>query len=170
MLDGYKRKLGSRERRLLRLAYENGYLDAKRQNNESITRAFGFWCWRMRVPMVWFERHSPRSRYGRVHLDMFSTPHMLTESGQKAIAGLTAVHAPESRAEISAHDVCWEHVPIHRLGQLAAAVYRAATRTSHYELNQIKLRSLDLRREKVADFAPRRPVSTAGDLPIAAVG
>src|SRR5271157_753438 len=61
--------LGGRQRARLRAARENGYLNARCAAHQLLVQAFSLWCWRLRIPMVWLEYRTPRSRYGRVHLD-----------------------------------------------------------------------------------------------------
>ena len=80
------------------------------------------WCWRLHLPVVWTERLSPRSRYGRVRVDLFTTPYRLTAEGQVELQEI----APG--AVTSPHDARWEHVALRDLDWLAAAAVRIATR------------------------------------------
>ena len=122
-------QLAGRQRTRLRVARENGYLDARCAVNQRLVETFSLWCWRLKIPMVWLELCTPRSRYGRVRLDMFTTANMLTDAGQ---AGMQAL----GPARTSPHDACWERVPAGELHRLASSVFRAATRAGNYEPNR----------------------------------
>jgi hypothetical protein len=123
-------QLTGRQRRRLRLARENGYLNAACRDPRKLLEAYSRWCWRLRIPVVWSERHSPRSRYGRVRLDLYTTAIRLTAAGQAELQDL----AP--RASMSPHDARWEHVPVRDLDRIAAAVFRACTRAANYQPNR----------------------------------
>ena len=144
--------LTPRERRRLQLAHENGYLDATCRDNRAIVKAHGLWCWRLKVPMVWFERHSPRSRFGRLRLDMLTTPNMLTGAGQSALKSLGDIQA-------SPHDALWERVPLPRLRKMAHAAFRAAVQAGNYRLNRAPLAKIDARRAGSLQVAPRKVAS-----------
>ncbi len=99
-------------------ARERGYLNAQRQPD--LIAAHSQWCWRLRIPVLWMERCSPYSRFGRVRLDLFTTPRALTASAQEelgALAGRFGTGPPR----ITAHDACWERVPLARMEDLAGA-------------------------------------------------
>src|ERR1035437_4453053 len=130
---------GGRERTRLRLARENGYLDARRPENQRMVRAYGMWCWRLKIPTVWFERQTRYSKYGRVHLEMFTTANRLTASGMAEMAYLGAT-------PFSPHDACWSRVPLPRLDEVARTILRAAIRVGNYEPNRPKLVNIDIRR------------------------
>lgn len=119
-----------RERRRLSLARENGYLNAHCRDGRKLLAAYAQWCWRVRIPVVWSERCSPRSRYGRVRLDLFTTPNRLTADCQADMKCLS------KRATTSPHDARWERVPLGDLDRLAAAVFRASTRPGNYRFNR----------------------------------
>lgn len=121
-------ELSGRDRSLLDRARENGYLNASSGSRPDLIRAHGFWCWKLRLPLVCFQRNSPRSKYGTVHLDLFTTPHLLTAQGQSNLAGL------RPGATISPYDGMWTNVPLAELEPLARAAYRIATRRGNYEL------------------------------------
>jgi hypothetical protein len=131
--------LAGRQRARLRLARENGYLNARCAAHQLLVQAFSLWCWRLRIPMVWLEYRTPRSRYGRVHLDMFTTSNRLTAAGQAEMVAL-------GQARASPHDACWERVPLRDLERLASSVLRAAVRPGNYEPNRLKLVA-DVRRQ-----------------------
>ena len=131
-------RLTGLERRRLRLARENGFLDAACRDHQALVKAYGLWCWRLRIPMVWFERQSRYSRYGLLHLEMLTTPHTLTVTGQ---ATLTAL-AP---TRVSAHEAAWRRVPRAALAGLAHSAFRAAVHAGNYQLNPPQLRKVDLR-------------------------
>jgi hypothetical protein len=141
-----------RERRRLQQARENGYLDATCHDNRAIVKAHGLWCWRLKLPMLWFERRSPRSRFGNLRLDMLTTPNMLTGAGQ---AALKALGTPK----LSQHDAIWERVPLPRLEQLAHAAFRIAIQSRYYRPNRTQLTKIDTRRGKPLKLVPRKVAS-----------
>ncbi len=78
--------------------------------------------------MVWLERRTPCSRYGRVQLEMFTTTSELTAGGQDR---LNAICAPGNAAKwtrVSDHGACWDHVVLPNAREVARAVFRAAIR------------------------------------------
>lgn len=120
--------LTARLRTLLDRARQNGYLAISRGSRSELLRAHGFWCWKLRIPIVCYERNSPASRFGSVRLDLFTTPWQLTGPAQAELANL----APG--CIISPYDGVWKNVPTKELESLARAVYRLATRRGSYEL------------------------------------
>lgn len=104
-------------------------MDARCAAPADVTRAHAFWCWRLRLPLVVMERKSPRSRFGRVTLDLFPTAHALTRRGQAEMERLGAVR-------VSPHDAVWEDVPAARIEEVARTVLRAATRPGNYEVRK----------------------------------
>lgn len=123
-------RLTGRQCRRLNLARENGYLNASWRDRRTLLDAYARWCWRLRIPVVWSERCSPRSRYGRVQLDLFTTPHRLTADCQADMQCL----AP--RATTSPHDARWDRIPLGDLDRVAAAVFHASTRPENYQPNR----------------------------------
>ncbi len=119
-----------RERSRLRRARESGYLNAACGSQQAMRDAHSFWCWRLRIPVVWFERLSPHSRYGRVRVDLFTTPNVLNERGTNELRGLGG-RLPVS---ITSHDVTWPRVPLHQMEDLARKALRAALRAGNYEV------------------------------------
>jgi hypothetical protein len=120
--------LTGRARSLLDRARVNGYLNANSEFRPALIRAYGFWCWKLRVPLISFQRNSPRSRFGSVHLDLFTTPHVLT--GQ----GLTELATLPGHATLSPYDGVWTNVPTSDLETVARSAYRIATRRGSYTL------------------------------------
>jgi hypothetical protein len=118
-------QLTGRQRRRLRLARENGYLNAACSDARKLLAAYARWCWLLRIPVVWSERRSPYSRYGRVGLDLYTTSHRLTADGQADMQAFGIC------ARASPHDARWERVPLCDLDRLSAAVFRASTRAAN---------------------------------------
>jgi hypothetical protein len=137
MPDQSELHLTGRQRRRLRLARENGFLDAGCPNPDALLQAYGLWCWRLRIPMVWLERQTPHSRYGVVHLEMMTTPHRLNGAGEAALQALSPVR-------ISANEGAWQGIPRKGLAKLGNAVFRAAIRAGNYELSAGQVRTVDL--------------------------
>ena len=130
--------MNGRERTRLRKARENGYLDACCKLNGALVHAYGLWCWRLKIPMVWLERRTRYSRYARVQLEMFTSANRLGVAGQ---AGMNAICAPgnaAARTRVSAHNACWDHVAMPNATELARAVFRAAIRPQNYERNEYR--------------------------------
>jgi hypothetical protein len=144
-----------RLRRHLSLARENGYLNAATADRQKLLGTYARWCWHLRIPVVWSERCSPRSRYGRVHLDLFTTPHRLTADCQADMQSL----APHSTT--SPHDARWDRIPLRDLDRLAAAVLRASTRPGNQQPNRARSPALPARlpAAKVVCFDQSRAAS-----------
>jgi hypothetical protein len=100
---------------------------------------YGAWCWNLKVPLVWSERRSPRSRYGRIHLDMFTTAQMLTAAAQAEMKALGANFSVRA----SPHDACCNFVPMRDLERLARTVLRTALRSGNSEPNRVKIASIE---------------------------
>ena len=113
----------------LNLARERGFLNAVCQNPAPLLRAYARWCWHLRLPVVWTERLSPYSRFGRVRLDLFTTPYRLSAEAQMKLRDL----APG--AATSPHDGCWMRVRRQDLDRLAASVLRIILSSGSLQLN-----------------------------------
>jgi len=153
-------KLGGRAHKRLAVARENGYLDGRCRNSREVVEAYGLWCWRLKIPCVWFRRQTPRSKYGRIRVEMFTTANMLTVQGQVEVKTLCAASSAGGREMVSPHDVCCDRVPLRNLDQLAHSIFRATTRNGNYEPNRPKLLSIDSRKSaKLFKLEPPRAVS-----------
>jgi hypothetical protein len=120
-----------RQNRRLCLARDLGYLDARRRDTVQLIQPFGLWCWRMKLPMVWFERRSPRSRFGHLHADLMTTAEELSPATQELLAGLGAT--------VSASDAHWSHVPLADLPRLARTVFRELRHSVSYRRSRPSL-------------------------------
>lgn len=129
--------MNGRERTRLRRAREDGYLDACCRDNRALVHMYGLWCWRLKLPMVWVERRTPCSRYGRVQLEMFTTANRLTAGGQSRMNVLCVPGNAAKWTRVSAHDASWDHVALPNAPEVARAVFRAAIRPENYERNQV---------------------------------
>jgi hypothetical protein len=127
--------MNGREQSRLAKARENGYLDARCKENQPLVRAYGMWCWRLRIPMVWLERRSPYSAFGRVQLEMFTSANRLTAAGRAVMQDVCAPGNTARWTQISAHDARWDHVAMPNAPELARTVFRAASRPENYERN-----------------------------------
>jgi hypothetical protein len=116
----------------LQLAQQKGFLNARCLQNPELVRAYGLWCWQMAVPMVWFERCSPNSRFSRVHLEMLTTPFMLSVSGHAALIALSASLVKARDATISPHGAVWDRVPLADTAAFARSIFRAVRRAGSY--------------------------------------
>src|ERR1035441_9455230 len=125
--------MNARQRSRLRKARENGYLDACCRDHRALVHAYGLWCWRLKIPMVWLGGGTPLSRDPGVQREMFPSANRLTAGGQ---AGMRAICAPGNAARwtrVSPHDACWDHVALPNARELAHVVIRAAIRPEKYE-------------------------------------
>ena len=125
--------MNGREQTRLCKARESGFLDARCPENRLLLQAFGMWCWRLKLPMVWLERRTRYSRYARVKLEMFTSNNRLTQRGRER---LEAVCAPGNRAvwtNISEHQAAWDHVAQASAMELAKSVFRASVNSGNYE-------------------------------------
>lgn len=125
-----------RGRARLERARQAGYLDATCALPPGLTHAHGQWCWRLRVPLIWCERNSRRSKLGRVHLDLFTTANLLTRRGIAELAAAASRFDVRGRVAISPADGIWEDVPLDRIDELCRTVYRIVTRLGNYEARQ----------------------------------
>jgi hypothetical protein len=145
------------EKRRLRLARENAYLDARRPDSQRIAKSYGAWCWRLKIPLVWYERESPRSRYGRVSLDLFTTPNILTTAGQGAMKEIPSSLKTPALAKVSPNDATWDHVPVRKLEEFAKAAFRTALKPNHYRPNRAKLLRMESAKPgKLIRMMPRK--------------
>ncbi len=120
-----------RTRGRLQKARELGYLNAA--CDPRLAGLHSQWCWRLKIPVIWMERRSPHSRFGRVHLDLFTTPRALTPAGRAALRDLTERLGIGGAVAVSSHDACWDRVPLRQLEHLAGAVFRAVNRPGNYQ-------------------------------------
>ena len=120
--------MNGRERSRLRRAREDGFLDACCRDNRELVHAYGLWCWRLKLPMVWLERRTPSSRYGRVKLEMFTTTNQLSTEGQERMNAICVPGNAAKWTRVSPHDACWDHVALPNAREVARAVFRAAIR------------------------------------------
>jgi hypothetical protein len=122
-------RLTGRERRRLRLGRENGYLNATCRNHQTLLSAYTRWCWHLRIPVVWVERRSPYSRYGRVRLDLYTSQLRLSPAGEAELRALAI------RSSTSPHDGRWDFIPLRDLDRLARLVFRGAARPENHQPN-----------------------------------
>jgi hypothetical protein len=118
----------------LRTAMERGFLNARCRNRVELLRAYGLWCWRMGLPMVWFEPRSPHSRLSRVHLDLFTTSGTLSLRGHVALIAVSAGSVPARHGSISPHAAVWDRVSPKVAAELARTVFRTVRRAGNFEL------------------------------------
>jgi hypothetical protein len=148
--------LSGRDRRRLQLAHEKGYLDARCASGPKLLRAHGKWCWRLKLPVVWFERQTPHSKFGRVYLELFTTPNILTAAGEAELQEL-ATRYSGSRVQVTPNDARWERVRLDAAEKLANAVFRATLRVGNYRLSASKLGNADaVTPGKLLRMLPRR--------------
>ena len=106
----------------------------------------------MKLPMIWFERKTPHSRFGRLRLEMLTTPNVLTGAGQSALKEV-------GEGKISAHDAVWELVPLKRAAKMAHAAFRTAIHVKHYRVNRTPVSKIDTRRKRSLKLVPRERAS-----------
>ena len=130
--------MNGRERTRLRKAREDGFLDARCADNQALVHAYGLWCWKLKIPLVWLERRSAHSKYGRVKLEMFTSTNRLTAGGQSGMKGVCAPGNAARWTRVSPHDACWDHVALANVRELAHAVFRAAIRPENHERYELR--------------------------------
>jgi hypothetical protein len=113
---------------------ESGVLNARGRQRDELLRAHGLWCWRMGLPMVWFEPRNPRSRLSRVHLDLFTTPGRLSVSGQAALIALSSRYVAAAHGSISAHAATLDRVGASDVAEFARGIFRVVRRAGNFEL------------------------------------
>ena len=128
--------MNAREQARLRKAREDGYLDARGPENRALLQAFGMWCWRLKLPMVWLERRSRYSRYAMVKLEMFTSNNRLNDRGRERLQTVCAPGNLAGSTNISAHQATWDHVARSNARELARAVFRASVTGANYERNE----------------------------------
>ena len=136
------------------MAREAGYLDATCPSNQAVVKAYTLWCWRLRLPALWFERRTPYSRCGRLRLDMFTTPNRLTPDGHAALEALCAGLGLRGETAVSPHGAAWDRVPRAGLAALAHAAFRTVLRVGNQQLNRPRLAPVAARRPLVRPFPP----------------
>jgi hypothetical protein len=147
---------GGRDRRRLQLAREKGYLDARCASGPKLLRAHGKWCWRLKLPVVWFERLTPHSRFSSVYMELFTTPNTLTAAGEAELHELGARHAG-SQVRVTPNDARWERIRMDATEKLANAVFRATVRRGNYRISASKLTNADaVTPRKLLRMLPRR--------------
>jgi hypothetical protein len=117
----------------LREAWESGVLNARCQRREELLRVYGRWCWRMGLPMVWFEPRSRSSRLSRVHLDLFTTAERLSVQGRAALIALSARYVPAEHGSVGIHEAVWDHVGPSQAAEFARSVFRVVRRAGNCE-------------------------------------
>ena len=130
--------MNGRQKTRLRQAREQGYLDARCPENVALLQAFGMWCWKLKLPMVWIERRTRYSRFARVRLDMFTCGNCLTAAGQEYLKFLSALGNGAISARVSAHDAVWDRVAPARVREAAHSVLRAALQGPNVGRNEVR--------------------------------
>ena len=82
----------------------------------------------MAIPLIWYERRSPHSRFSRVHLEMLTTPGSLTVAAHAALIAISAPLVEARYGTISPHGAVWDRVPAGAAADFARAVFRAVRR------------------------------------------
>ena len=117
----------------LRTAMQTGVLNARCRQRDELLRVYGRWCWRMGLPMVWFEPRSPHSRLSRVHLDFLTTPERLSVQGRAVLIATSARCVPAQHASIGAHEAVWDRVGPADVTEFARSVFRTVRRPGNSE-------------------------------------
>jgi hypothetical protein len=88
---------------------------------------------------------------------MFTTPNLLTAGGQAALRKLCAL--PHGAPAVSAHDACWDWVPLARLEKLAKEAFRAAIKAGNYRLDPARVEDMEAPGPvRLLKLAPRKAV------------
>ena len=117
----------TRQKNLLGRARENGYMHAIPSRSAALLRVYGLWCWRLKLPIIWIERRTPRSKYARLCLDMFTTPNVLTRRARWEIERVCNQMTTRGTFTISEHEVICDGIPLADAPSLARVLLRMAT-------------------------------------------
>jgi hypothetical protein len=129
-----QKEFAGRGRSRLQRARIDGYLNAAGSFGDALHRAHGFWCWRLRLPLIWYHRNSPHSRYGSLHVDLSTTANRFTHRGIADLASISERLGVREPAVLTSYEALWDHIPMHRLEELSRTVLRVALRLGNYEL------------------------------------
>jgi hypothetical protein len=88
----------------------------------------------LRVPLVWYERNSLRSRYGCLHVDLSTTATRFTHHGVSELAGIADRLGICGPALLTEFEARWDNIPVQRLDEVARVVFRVVMRLGNYEL------------------------------------
>jgi len=117
---------------------ECGFLNARSRKRDALLREYGLWCWRMGLPMLWFEARGQHSRLNRLHLELFTTPGCLTTRGHAELIGLSARYVAARHASVTPHGAVWDRLGSEDAAQFARSIFRTIRRKGNY---QIELRA-----------------------------
>jgi hypothetical protein len=129
-------EFAGRGRSRLQRARIDGYLNATGRSRDALLGAHGFWCWRLRVPLIWHERNSAHSRYGSLHVDLSTTANTFTHHGMSELAGVADRLGVCGPVVLTAFEARWDKIPVQRLDELARIIFRVAMRLGNYELKR----------------------------------
>jgi hypothetical protein len=113
---------------------ECGFLNARSRKRDALLREYGLWCWRMGLPMLWFEARSPHSRLNRLHLDLFTTPGCLTTRGHAELIGLSARYVAARHASVTPQGGVWDRLGSEDAAQFARSIFRTIRRKGNYQI------------------------------------
>jgi len=153
--------LPTRDRRLLQTARENGYLNARNRHRRELLDAHSAWCWRLKLPIVWVERQTPRSKYGRLFLDMFTTPNALTPLGESKMRELLTESSTRGQGRISGHEISWNRIRLQDLDRVARRTLRISTKLGCYAPSRVNAPQPARRAEESVVEIDRWRVSSA---------
>ncbi len=117
----------------LRAARENGFLNARCRGREGLIRAYGVWCWRMGLPMLWYEPRTPRSRLSRLHLDLFTGPGSLPVPALAALIAVSARYVAARHGAVTPYGAVWDRLDPKDVVDFARAVFRCVRRSGRVE-------------------------------------
>jgi hypothetical protein len=118
----------------LQRARIDGFLNATGKFHDALLKHHGFWCWRLRLPQIWYERNSPRSRYGCLYVDLSTTANRFTHHGIAELASVAERLCVPRPSVLTLFEARWENIPVQRLDDLGRVVLRVAMRLGNYEL------------------------------------
>ncbi len=156
---GRNARVSARSSRL-ESAYECGYLDATASGGRALLQAFGLWCWRMKVPMIWFERLSPRSKFSRISVEFFTTWFRLSADGLASVKAACG----EWDCQVNADQAVFRRVPSGKVEVIAVMIRRLVTRAGSCEAS-VATRELPVlqtdeklaREDRILSVRARRP-------------
>ena len=125
--------------RTLGRARDAGFMDATCARSTALLRVYGLWCWRLKLPIIWIERHSPRSKYARVCLEMFTTPNVLTSAARAEIERMCHRMSAGGPFAIADYDVFCDRVPLVDAPAMARKLLRIVTSAEGSQRRGIRL-------------------------------
>lgn len=124
----------------LRAARENGFLNARCRQQEAMVRAYGLWCWRMGLPLMWYGPRSTHSRLSRLHLELFTTASgALPVAAQAELIAFSARFVAARHASVTRDRAVWDRLEPGAVREFARGVFRILRRHGQGESGSVEV-------------------------------